>query len=83
MSEMIERVALAISGGDSPASILQIHRTRARAAIEAMRKPTGAMQAAFLEVYHPGGRFTPFDQADYVAAHHNMISAALRGADGQ
>jgi hypothetical protein len=39
MSEMIERVAQAICGGDDPASILAIHRRRARAAIEAMREP--------------------------------------------
>jgi len=37
MNEMIERVALAISGGDDPASILGIHRSRARLAIEAVR----------------------------------------------
>lgn len=46
MSEMIERVALAISGGDDPASILKIHRHRARAAIKAMREPTEAMVTA-------------------------------------
>jgi len=43
MTEMVERVALAISGGDDPASILAIHRSRARAAIEAMREPTKEM----------------------------------------
>jgi hypothetical protein len=40
MSEMIERVALAISGSNDPANILTIHRVRARLAIEAMREPT-------------------------------------------
>jgi hypothetical protein len=43
MSEMVERVALAISGSDDPANILHIHRSRARLAIAAMREPTGAM----------------------------------------
>ena len=43
MSEMIDRVALAICGDDNPANILAIHRTRARAAIEAMRTPTDEM----------------------------------------
>ena len=40
MNEMVERVALAISGSDDPANILEIHRQRARAAIKAMREPT-------------------------------------------
>lgn len=43
MSEMVERVALAISGSDDPVNILEIHRHRARAAIAAMREPTVAM----------------------------------------
>lgn len=43
MSEMIERVALAISGSDDPANVLSIHRSRARLAIEAMREPTDEM----------------------------------------
>lgn len=43
MSEMIERVALAISGGDDPTSILEVHRYRACAAIAAMREPTETM----------------------------------------
>jgi hypothetical protein len=38
VNEMIERVALAISGSDDPASILTIHRIRARLAIGAMRE---------------------------------------------
>jgi len=46
MSEMVERVALAISGGDDPASILEIHRYRARDALAAMREPTDAMLMA-------------------------------------
>lgn len=46
MSEMIERVALAISGSDDPANILTIHRDRARAAIKALRDPTPAMLKA-------------------------------------
>lgn len=43
---MVERVALAISGGDDPASVLAIHRYRARAAIEAMRAPSDGMRSA-------------------------------------
>ena len=43
MSEMVERVARAISGGDDPANVLEIHRHRAKLAIEAMREPTEAM----------------------------------------
>ena len=43
MSEIIERVALAISGSDDPVNILAIHRSQARAAIEAMRNPTNEM----------------------------------------
>lgn len=50
MSEMIERVALAISGGDDPESILKIHRHRARAAIMAMREPTVQMLVAAYSV---------------------------------
>lgn len=56
MSEMVERVALAISGGDVPASILEIHRHRARAAIEAMREPTKKMvQEALCSANFPIG----------------------------
>lgn len=44
MSEMVERVALAISGGDDAGNILEIHRYRARAAIAAMREPTDRMK---------------------------------------
>ena len=36
---MIDRVALAISGGNDPSDVLEIHRSRARVAIEAMRFP--------------------------------------------
>jgi len=43
MGEMVERVALAISGGNEVSDILEIHRFRARAAILAMREPTGEM----------------------------------------
>jgi hypothetical protein len=46
MSEIIERVALAISGSDDPANILAIHRSRAILAIEAMREPTMVMEYA-------------------------------------
>jgi len=55
VDSMVERVALAISGGDDPADILAIHRTRARAAIAAMREPTGAMVEAVerFEGAHP------------------------------
>jgi hypothetical protein len=46
MNEMIDRVALAISGSDDPASILAIHRSRARLGIRAMREPTEEMRCA-------------------------------------
>ena len=74
MSEMIERVALAISGGDDPANVLAIHRSRARAAIEAMREPTKEMMAA-------GSRTMPdYDPGDDDAKQcwHEMIDEALK-----
>jgi hypothetical protein len=43
MSEMVERVAQSICGDGNPENILEIHRIRARLAIEAMREPTEAM----------------------------------------
>lgn len=43
MSEMVERVALAIPGSNDSTNILSIHRDRARLAIEAMREPTDEM----------------------------------------
>ena len=46
MGEMVERVALALSGSDDPTNILEIHRLRARAAIAVMREPTAAMLTA-------------------------------------
>lgn len=55
MSEMIERVALAISGSDDPANILWIHRERARLALEAIRKPTINMVGAGQQVVWKGG----------------------------
>jgi hypothetical protein len=46
MSEMIERVAQAISGSDKPEDVLKIHRNRARLALKAMDEPTAAMLRA-------------------------------------
>src|SRR5580700_8891848 len=39
MSKNVERVALALSGSDDPANVLEIHRYRARKAIEALGGP--------------------------------------------
>jgi hypothetical protein len=50
---MVERVALAISGGDDPASILAVHRARARLAIAAMRDATDDMAEAGSESVDP------------------------------
>ena len=74
MSEMIERVALAISGGDDPANILEIHRHRARAAIKAMREPTAKMKlvgAMTMPDYDPGDN-------DAEQCWHEMIDEALK-----
>jgi len=68
MTEMIERVAQAICGDDNPANVLAIHRTRAQAAIEAMREPTQAMSDAAAE--RPG-------QMSYADVWQAMIGAAL------
>jgi hypothetical protein len=68
MSEMIERVAQAICGDDNPANILTIHRSRALAAIEAMREPTQAMSDAAAE--KPG-------QMSYTDVWQAMIDAAV------
>lgn len=79
MSEMVERVALAISGSDDPANVLEIHRVRARAAIEAMRKPTEAMKGAgFLavSVRHPDGCNMP--RGTEAEAWSAMIDEALK-----
>lgn len=68
---MIERVALAISGGDDAASILAIHRHRARAALEAMREPTDDMLDAGM--IHCG--------VDLKSEYSAMIAAALSGGE--
>lgn len=72
MSEMIDRVAQAICGDDNPANVLAIHRTRARAAIEAMREPTDAMSDAAAE--RPG-------QMSYTDVWQAMIDAAVSSGD--
>jgi hypothetical protein len=72
MSEMIERVALAISGGDDPASILEIHRSRARTAMAAMRKPPEAMIDAGFKIDDFGESQGPQDVWDA------MIDEALK-----
>lgn len=69
--EMIERVAQAISGGGDPTHILDIHRTRARAAIEAMREPTVAM-------LEKGWGHTPSSWEEISEAWDEMISEALK-----
>ena len=70
MNDMVERVALAISGSDDPANILDIHRGRARAAIAVMRDPTRQMVRA-------GGVMTEND-GEAEAAWDAMIDAALK-----
>jgi hypothetical protein len=75
MSEMIERVALAICGDDNPANVLAIHKTRARAAIEAMREPTDAMSAVGCEIPQ-WDQETADDGA--AAVYRAMIDAALK-----
>jgi hypothetical protein len=60
-SEMIDRVALAISGGDDPKSVLEIHRTRACSAIEAMRRPTDAIRLVFEELIETQCHHQSFD----------------------
>lgn len=69
--DMVERVALAISGSDDPANILSIHRGRARAAIEAMREPTNEMRVA--------GFVAELQSADVWSA---MIDAVLQKDTG-
>jgi len=82
MTSMIERVARAIVEADCNAEGLtfkELSRHMARAAIEAMREPTNAMQVAFDEChakpYHPSSK--------YRCAHtlSAMIDAALTGKE--
>lgn len=68
MNEMIERVAQAICGDDNPTNVLTIHRTRARAAIEAMREPTRGMSDAAAE---------RVGQMSYADVWQAMIDAAV------
>ena len=75
MSEMVERVALAISGSDDPVNILAIHRSRARAAIEAMRQPTPEMMAA---VDCAGIKETWLSGRAWLAGYQAMIDGALQ-----
>lgn len=82
MNDMIERVALAISGSDDPSNILKIHRTRARLAIEAMREPTQQMRlAGMAEWSRPDP--TPEHESTLVfnAVWRAMIDAALKACD--
>lgn len=53
---MIERVALAISGSDNPDNILTIHRIRARLAIEAMREPTDSQRNNYFKMRKAAGQ---------------------------
>lgn len=73
MSEIIECVAQAICGDDNPANVLEIHRVRARKAIEAMPMPSLSELA---EVIHDA-RFGP----DYPP--HLVNSFDSEGLDGQ
>lgn len=77
MSEMVERVALAISGGDDLKNILSIHRTRARLAIEALREPTEIMcRAPFRAGVCQGDEQLHFGTAE--AVWRAMIDEALK-----
>lgn len=83
MSEMIERVALAISGGDDAASILEIHRHRARLAIEAMREPTDEMvKEGGVAVWESNsrntGKMSDWPAIDAKAGYQAMIDEALK-----
>jgi hypothetical protein len=73
-SEMIERVALAISGSDDAANILGIHRDRARLAIEAMREPTSGMIAAGDEIIPDNATY----EDNAANAYRYMIDEALK-----
>lgn len=81
--DMVERVALAISGSDDPANILSIHRHRARAAIEAMRLPTREMvNAGAIDIERAGNDETnsTFElwNHEVIAVWQAMIDAALQ-----
>ena len=69
MSEMVERVAKAIAEADGDHTVMDHHRRRSRAAIEAMREPTEEMKLA-----PPDVNFSP-SEAEYVW--QAMIDAAL------
>ena len=78
MSEMVERVAQAICGDDNPANILTIHRIRARAAIEAMREPTGLMKDAGAESFEFGSDDCASLNGQPSKAWRAMIDEALK-----
>lgn len=79
MSEMVERVAQAICGDDNPANILAVHRSRARAAIEALREPTEEMLSAAespAELF--GQRFKWLSEDEARTVWNAMIDQALK-----
>ena len=79
MSEMTERVALAISGGNDPADILEIHRQRARLAISAMEHPTAEMcRAACRKADQEQVRPIPIRITDAEIIWQAMIDEALK-----
>ena len=80
----IERVALAICGDDNPANILSIHRTRARAAIEALREPSEKMvQAAEKALFEHMSEARDWTYAYAKEAFQSAIDAALAEGDGK
>lgn len=82
MSEMIERVALAISGSDALTNVLAIHRSRARLAIAAMREPTKAMIDEAMIQPHPSvqesGGLIEHGRAAIRIDYQAMIDEALK-----
>jgi len=92
MSEMtmVERVALAISGSDDPASVLAIHRDRARLAIAEMRAiPYGLLAVGRDVAYNRErelracGYDTEMRTETLRAQWEAIIDAALRGSPGE
>lgn len=77
MSEMIERVARAIRDVKSHGDLALTHEDLARAAIAAMREPTGEMVKA---IHSAAARaYAERDSLANVGVWHIMIDAALNG----
>ena len=79
MNEMVERVALAISGSDDPSNILTIHRDRARAAIIVMREPTDGMMVAAENAFPLLSTFADKEESGSYITWRAMIDEALHG----